>query len=214
MQRFSYRLKQEGSRLVARLGWAGSGRYRVILVHVALVAVFGVFLPWMKGIDFLDSVMTAAYACLGVLFAAPAAAQAFADERPRSLNGALACVAIAVAYGEFLTLVILLAGFMTVYLSHPSFMIPPDLTTLARAGALGLAAATALASIAGWVTLRFSAGAARAALRGIFLALLVLFFYRYRWLPDVAGTAAIASAWIAAIAILGLRWEIRRKAHP
>lgn len=77
MQRFSYRLKQEGSRLGARLGWQGSGRYRVILVHVALVAVFGVFLPWMKGIDFLDSVMTAAYACLGVLFAAPAAAQAF-----------------------------------------------------------------------------------------------------------------------------------------
>lgn len=119
-------------------------------------------------------------------------------------------MAIAVAYGEFLTLVILLAGFMTVYLSHPTFMIPPDVTTLARASALGVTAATALASIAGWVTLRFSAGTARAALRAIFLALLVLFFYRYRWLPDVAGTAAIVSAGIAAVAILALRWEILR----
>ena len=213
MQRFSYRLKQEGIRLGGRLGWAGSGRYRVILVHVALVAVFGVFLPWMKGIDFLDSVMTAAYACLGVLFAAPAAAQAFSDERPGSIAGALACVAIAVAYGEFLALVILLAGFMTVYLSHPSFMIPPDLTTLTRASALGLAAATALASVAGWVTLRFSAAAARLALRAIFLALLVLFFYRYRWLPDVAGTAAIVATGVAAIAIVALRWEIERTKH-
>src|SRR5579863_661916 len=115
MQRFTYRLKQEGIRLGARLGWEGSGRYRVVLIHVALVAVFGVFLPWMKGIDFLDSVMTAAYACLSVLFAAPAAAQAFSEERPRSMTTAAACIAIAVLYGEFLTFVILLAGFMTVY---------------------------------------------------------------------------------------------------
>jgi hypothetical protein len=210
MQRFTYRLKQEGIRLGARLGWEGSGRYRVILVHVALVAVFGVFLPWMKGIDFLDSVMTAAYACLGVLFAAPAAAQAFADEHPRSMTTAVACIAIAVLYGEFLTFVILLAGFMTVYLTHPGFMLAPDLSTLALAGAFGLTASTALAAIAGWITLRFSAGVARLALRGVFLTLLVLFFYRYRWLPAVAGTAAVISTSIATIAILGLRLEVRR----
>jgi len=213
MQRFSYRLKEEGIGLGARLGWKGSGRYRVILIHVALVAVFGVFLPWMKGIDFLDSVMTAAYACLGVLFAAPAAAQAFADERPGSMTAAMARIAVAVVYGEFLALVILLAGFMTVYLTHPSFMLAPDLTTLVRAGALGIAASTALAAIAGWITLRFSAGVARAGLRGVFLMLLVVFFYRYRWLPDVAGTAAVISTSIAAVAILALRMQIRRGEH-
>jgi len=210
MQTFSYRLKQEGLGLGARLGWKGPGRYRVVLTHVALVAVFGVFLPWMKGIDFLDSVMTAAYACLGVLFAAPAAAQAFADERPESMTAAMARIAVAVLYGEFLALVILLAGFMTVYLTHPSFMLAPDLTTLVRASALGIAASTALAAVAGWITLRFSAGVARAGLRGIFLLLLVVFFYRYRWLPDVAGTAAVVFIGIAAVAMVALRTQIAR----
>jgi hypothetical protein len=211
MQRFLYRLKLEGARLGARLGWSTSGRFRVILVHVALVAVFGIFLPWMKGIDFLDPVMTAAYACLGVLFAAPAAAQAFSDERPESITAALAMVAVTVLYGEFLALIILLAGFMTVYLSHPTFMLAPDVTTLTRAGALGLFASTGLASTAGWVTLRFSAGVARATLRGVFLTLLVVFFYRYRWLPDVAGAAAACAASVTLIVILALRWEIERR---
>lgn len=211
MQRFSGRLKQEGIRLGGRLGWEGSGRYRVILIHIALVAVFGVFLPWMKGIDFLDPVMTAAYACLGVLFAGPAAAQGFAADRPQSMTGALALIAVAVLYGEFLALVILLAGIMTVYLTHPSFMLAPDLTTLARAAVLGIVASIALAAIAGWVTLRFSAGAARAALRIIFLTALVVFFYRYRWLPDVAGTAAAISAGIAVVAILALGRQMGRE---
>ena len=210
MQTFSYRLKQEGLGLGARLGWKGPGRYRVVLTHVALVAVFGVFLPWMKGIDFLDSVMTAAYACLGVLFAAPAAAQAFADERPESMTAAMARIAVAVLYGEFLALVILMAGFMTVYLTHPSFMLAPDLTTLVRASVLGIAASTALAAVAGWITLRFSASVARAGLRGIFLLLLVVFFYRYRWLPDVAGTAAVVFIGIAAVAMVALRTQIAR----
>ena len=126
------------------------------------------------------------------------------------MTAALARIAVAVLYGEFLALVILLAGFMTVYLTHPSFMLAPDLTTLVDAGALGIAASTALAAIAGWITLRFSAGVARAALRGVFLMLLVAFFYRYRWLPDVAGTAAVVSTGIAAIAILALRQQIAR----
>jgi hypothetical protein len=213
MQKLSNRLKQEGISLGGRLGWVGSGRYRVILIHLALVAVFGVFLPWMKGLDFLDSVITAAYACLGVLFAAPAAAQAFADQRPSSIMGALVSIAVAVLYGEFLALVILVAGFMTVYLTHPTFMLAPDLSTLARAGALGISASIALGSIAAWITLRFSAGVARAALRSIFLMLLLVFSYRYRWLPDVAGTAAVVSTSVAAIAILALRWEIERGRH-
>ena len=85
-----------------------------VLLYVALIAVFGVLLPWTKGLDFLDPVMTSAYACLGVLFAGPATAEAFAEKRPDSLKAALRRVAKAVIYGEALALAMLIAGVATV----------------------------------------------------------------------------------------------------
>jgi hypothetical protein len=176
---------------------------RVVLVHIAIIAVFGVLFPWMRGIGFLDPVMTAAYACLGVLFAAPAAAQWFGMERPRSLARAIACILRAVAYGEMMTVLILLAGFTTLYATRP-FAFGPDLETMALAGAFGIAASLATATIAGWMTLRLSAGAAQAGMRVLFLLLLCLFFFKAGWLPDVAGRAALISLAIAAAALLGL----------
>src|SRR5712691_3017664 len=86
METFPYHLLLEGIELGSRLGMGRPGGLRTVLIHVALVAVFGVYLPWQKGLDFLDPVITTAYACLSVLFAAPAAAQAFAAGRAGSLK--------------------------------------------------------------------------------------------------------------------------------
>ncbi len=189
------------------------GGFRVILIHAALVAVFGVFLPWTKGVQFLDPVIIAAYACLGVLFAAPAAAQVFARERPHSMITAMARILMAVLYGECMASAILLAGFITVYSTHPRGSIPaPDLHTLAAASLLGATASLALAAASAWITLRLSARAARHALRLVFLLLLVLFFYRSRWLPDVAGTGALVCLALAAIFIFALRGPLRSAA--
>ena len=70
-------LTEEASNLRTRLGFQGAGWIWSLPIYVLVIGVFGVFLPWQKGRDFLDSVILGAYACLGVVFAAPAAAPEF-----------------------------------------------------------------------------------------------------------------------------------------
>jgi hypothetical protein len=173
---------------------------------VGLVAVFGVYIPWLKGFDFLDPVITAAYACLGVLFAAPASAQAFANEDPVSMREVIARIVMAVVYGEIIAVTVLTWGFATVYLTHGRhFLVAPALDTLVAAGLLGITGSFALAAAAAWITMRFSANAARGAMRVVFLLMLLGFFYRSRWLPDVADTAALVCFVIAAAEFFALR---------
>ena len=198
--------------LASHVGIGRSGGSRVILIHLAIVAVFGVYLPWRKGLEFLDPVLLAAYACLGVLFAAPAAIQAFAGERPSTMKDAMTRVVMAVLYGEGMAVVILLAGFLTVYLTRPA-MFAPDLGTLAAASILAIVASLALAALSAWLTLRFSASAARRALRVIFLLLLVVFYFRARWLPDVADTATLVFLVLAAVAIFALRGVLKARSE-
>ena len=183
-------------------------RVPTAFLYVALIAVFGVLLPWTKGLDFLDPVMTAAYACLGVLFAGPASAEAFAEKRPDSLKAALRRVAKAVLYGEGLALTMLIAGVATVSISRGRRLRLPELDVVGEAGLLGLMASTALALIAGWITLRFSHGAARRALRFVFLLMLVAFFFWSRWLADAALPAAALAAVIAGVMVLVLRRQV------
>ena len=59
--------------------------------------------------------------------------------------------------------------------------------------------------LAGWIATKFSAVAARSAMRVMFLGLLVLFFFDSRWLPDVMGIGSLAAVSVAAVALLGLR---------
>jgi hypothetical protein len=181
---------------------------RTVFLYAALIAVFGVLLPWTKGLDFLDPVMTAAYACLGVLFAGPASAEAFAEKRPDSLKAALRRVAKAVMYGEGLALVMLIAGVATVSISRRGGLRLPEFDVLGEAGLLGLMASAALALMAGWITLRFSHSVARRALRFVFLAMLVAFFLWSRWLPDAALPGAALAAAIAGVMILALRRQV------
>jgi hypothetical protein len=205
MGSFPNHLKQEGMGLRTRFG------ARSVIVHLVVVAVFGVALPYLRGIQFLDSVMLAAYACLGILFAAPAAAEAFGVDNPLTLGEAMARVLTAVLYGEAMTAAILLAGFATVYSTAKHFIFAPDLETLGKAALLGIAVSFALATIAGWITLRFSPNAARAVLRVLLLGLLWLFFSYSNWLPDVAGRAAWVSTGVAAVGVLGLRMAIAKR---
>jgi hypothetical protein len=206
MESFPYYLRQQSKDLGLRVGFGRPGGYRLLLLHLALVAVFGVYIPWVKGLDFLDPVITAAYACLGILFAAPASAQAFANESPVSMREVIARIVMAVVYGEMIAVIVLGCGFGTVYLTHSRHLVVmPDLDTLVAAGLLGITGSFALAAAAAWITLRFSANAARGAMRVTFLLLLLVFFYRSRWLPDVADTAALVCFVIAAAEFFALR---------
>jgi len=152
--------------------------------------------------------MTAAYACLGVLFAGPAAGEAFAEKRPDSLKGALLRVGKAVMYGEILTVAMMIAGVATVSVSRGRRLRLPELDVLGEAGLLGLTASMALALIAGWVTLRFSHGAALRTLRFVFLAMLVAYYLWSRWLPDAALRGAALAAVIAGVMIFMLRRQV------
>jgi hypothetical protein len=207
MQNLLDSLRREGRTFLSRMGIGWPGGSRIILIHVALLAVFGVFLPWRKGLEFTDPVILSAYLCMSVVFAAPSAAEAFADSTPASMTEAAVRIAGAVIYGECLVTVMLVAGIATVTATHPraTALFPPDWQTLAGAGALGITASLALGAAAAWITLRFSAGAARGALRFIFLLLLLAFFYWSRWLPEFAPTGTLICVVLAAAMLLGLR---------
>ena len=99
-------------------------RLLTVILHLILVVVFGVLLPLRKGLGFLEPIMITAYACLGVLFAAPAAAKAFAKSRPQSMREAGARAAKAVGYGEGLALVMLIAGGATVSVAQRRVLVP------------------------------------------------------------------------------------------
>jgi len=182
---------------------------RVIFLHLALIAIFGVLLPYRKGLDFLDPVMISAYSCFGVLFAAPAAALAFAKGRPQTMKEAAWRTAKAVGYGEGLALAMLLTGVVTVSVARRRLLLP-QLDVLAEAALLGLAGSIALALLAGWMTLRFSAGAARIGMRAIFLALLLLFLFRAQRLPEIPLRGVELSVALSALMIILLRREV----HP
>lgn len=173
-----------------------------VLVHLVILALFGVVWPWTRGVNFFDPVFLAAYACLGVLFSGPAAAQLFSDP-PRAMREALARVGLAVLYGEIMALLILAGGIATVLITR-RVPIGPDWIDLAEAAGMGLAGSLAMAAVAGWVTLRYSPAAARQIMRAILFALLVLFFYKSRWLPDVLGRGTSMCLGVAFLALFGI----------
>jgi len=189
-------LAEEASNLRTRLGFQGPGWIRVLPVYLLVIGIFGVFLPWQRGRDFLDAVILGAYACLGIVFAAPAAAPEF--DRFPTIQEALARVAISVFYGEVLAGAMLLLGIATVYASRGGrIMVGPDLRSLAECAALGLTLSWAVSTATVWLSLRTSPRAAKAAVRLMFLVLLAAFYFRSGWLPTVAlrgvGIALLAS---------------------
>lgn len=185
---------------------ATSKRSRNALSYLLLIAAFGVLVPYLKGLEFFNPQLLSAYACMGTIFAGPAVAQAFGD-KPSSFGEAARWIVQAVLFGEWIIAAMLSAGILTVYLTHRhTVFFPPDVPALAIAAGFGVSISLALAAGAAWLTTQFSPGAARIALRIVFLALVALFFYRGQWLPQVAAMGAWITLGIAAI-FLGLLWR-------
>ena len=183
---------------------------RTVLLHLVLIAIFGVFLPLRKGLGFLEPIMITAYACLGVLFAAPGAASAFSKGRPQTMLEAGVRAAKAVGYGEGLALVMLIAGVVSVSVANGRALYP-ELDVLGLGAALGLAASIALALLSGWMTLRFSAAAARMGLRVIFIGLLMLFVFQGERLPEIQLRGVELSVALSALMVILLRREVHPK---
>ena len=173
-------------------------------LYVLAVLAFGVAVPLAKGLGFLDPVLLSAYACLGIVFAGPAAAQAF-EKKPASLGEAARWILKAVFFGELVALAMLGCGLATVFFRHRAAFFPPDVESLAEAALLGLAASLAVASLSAWTALQFSASAARMVMRLVFLGLLVLFYLRGRWLPEVYLSGALYCAGVTLVLLLLMR---------
>jgi hypothetical protein len=205
-------LAVEASDLRARLGFQGTGWVRVIPVYLLLIGIFGVFLPWQKGVNFLDSVMLGAYACLGVVFAGPAATSEF-TALP-TVRKALVRVVISVIYGELVAGIMLLLGLVTVYVSHGGRVaVGPDLNSLAECTVLGLTLSLAVSMGAVWLSVKFSPGAAKNALRLVFLGLLAAFYLRSGWLPVVALRGAGISLMASMLFFTLLRAALRSQSR-
>ncbi|MGH9592332.1 MAG: hypothetical protein ACRD5L_04520, partial [Bryobacteraceae bacterium] len=198
MVAFSQRLADEAGALCQRLGFNSGAWLRTTLTHLAVVGLFGVFLPWQKGVGFLDPVILGAYACFGVVFAGPASAHDAKNMDP------LARILVCVLYGEFLVLGMLFTAIAILYTTHRIY-VGPDLESLAMCGLFGLALSLAVSTIAVWMSFAYSPSAARSVVRLVFLALLAAFFFRSRRLPAVASWGAGIALAVAIIAYLRLR---------
>src|SRR5579872_5673821 len=84
---------------------------RQALVLLAVVIAFGILVPVYKGVGFLDPRIIAAYGCLALLFVAPASAELGAAP------AILTRIAIIVAWGWGITVLILVTGIVTVNLT-------------------------------------------------------------------------------------------------
>jgi hypothetical protein len=171
-------LGNEAAALARRLGFLGPAWPRAWIIHLMVIAVFGVLLPYIKGLDFFDPAIVGLYTCLGSIFAAPAAA---ASLEAASLAVACARVAVCVVYGELMALAMTATGVATVYFSHRrGLFFPPALDSLLESSALGFVLSCALCAVAVWVSVRWSSGIAKLLLRLIFLGILVWIFLRGR----------------------------------
>jgi hypothetical protein len=176
------------------------------LLHFLLLAAFGIWIPHLKGIDFLDSQVLGAYACLGLIFAAPATAQSFVNAESVSFQQAMSRIVVGILYGEAAVAAILGTAIATVYLSNRGAYVPtPDWTQLARSASFGFGVSAMLASMAAFVAVRFSRTAAMICLRAAFFGLLILFFYRGQWLPEIGFAPAAACLAIAGLFVGLLR---------
>ena len=102
---------------------------RQALVVLMVVIAFGILVPMYKGFGFLDPRILAAYACLALLFVAPASAELAATHgkahRRREFS---ARIAIIVAWGWGITVLILGTAIVTLNITNPArsgFIAPP-----------------------------------------------------------------------------------------
>ena len=186
------------------VAWAALG------MHVLLLAAFGVFVPWLKGVEFMDPALPMIYVCLGPLFAAPALVQLL-RERGAEWPTTWTRIVAATVYGEGMTLLLLVLGLGTVLIGHrQAYLFLPDPILLGEAVLLGLGLTLALTAMSAWITLQFSGRMAMVVLRVLFLLLFAVFLLRSWWLPSIAGWGAVSSFGVAGCFLLLVRQRTAR----
>lgn len=197
----------EAAALARKVGLGRPVAWKAAVTHLAVLAIFGIYLPWLKGVEFMDAALPTIYTCLGPLFAAPALVQLL-REGGSTWPVTSARITAASIYGEGVTLLLLVLGIGTVLVTHrQAYLFLPDPVLLGEALLLGLGLTVTFTALSAWITFQFSTRMAMTVLRVLFLLLFALFFLRSWWLPVIAGRSAIVALGLAA----GVLFFVKRR---
>ena len=213
---------KELANLLRRAGGPGS-----LVSHLAVLAAFGVLVPWVKGFEFLDPLILLAYTAIPILFVAPASTAVFA-EPPKGAPAVISKLAAVMLYGWGIGVLVLLCGLATVNIADwYGHLVLPSTKFLIDALLLGFCASLFVASLGALLTSTLAPNPARNILRLAFLLPLLAMatarrFASAEWQSRIAAGmttrglahfALLASVNLAALDILlllGLLARFRR----
>lgn len=180
---------------------------RQALVVLIVVVTFGILVPWYRGFTLLDPRILAAYACLALLFVAPATAELSGDLQAKMSNSAiLARIGLIVAYGWAVTVVILATALVTLNLTNRrGILITPPWALCTALLAFSLAGSTTVATASATLARYVSAAGAKSVLRGLFLLVLMVLAFSSRLLPE--SWQIVLSDYTGRRAMTRLAWE-------
>ena len=180
---------------------------RQALIILAVVVTFGILVPWYKGFAFLDPRIIAAYACMALLFVAPASAEVAALQPAETSSPALLSrIGIVVAYGWAVTVVILISALVTLNVTNwRGVLITPPWGLCGALLVFSLAGSCAVALACGVLARYLSAAGVKSILRGVFLLVLMVLAFSERLLPE--SWQIILSDHATRRAITRLAWE-------
>jgi hypothetical protein len=154
------------------------------VIILAVVLVFGILVPYYKGLEFLDPVVILVYACMSLLFVVRASAEIFAATEPVARAEITSRFGMILAYGWGTTVMMLLSGIVTVNVTHwHGHVLLPSSALLGSAVLLSLIATVAVISGTALLARRVGAQSAKSLLRVSFLLLLLLGAFGFRYLP-------------------------------
>ena len=181
---------------------------RQALVVLIVVAAFGILVPLYKGFGFLDPRIIAAYACLALLFVAPASAEVVSAEGNIAPAAIFGKIALIVAWGWGVTLLILASAMITLNLMarRGGVLVPPT-RFLAAVLTFSLVASIAIAVLGALLARRFSASGVKNILRTGFLVILLLLAFGSRVLPERVQLE-ILDRFSTRRALTSLAWEL------
>jgi hypothetical protein len=182
---------------------------RQAVVILVVVAAFGILFPLYKGFGLLDSRILAAYACLALLFVAPASAE-LAAAHGKSLAPAAVVrrIAVIIAWGWGITVVILVTAIVTLNLmSRGGGWLAPPWGFLAAILTFSLSGSAAIAMLGAVLARWFSAAGVKNILRIGFLAILLAIAFGSRVLPERAQLE-IADHFSTRSALTRLAWDL------
>lgn len=157
---------------------------RDAILTVFVFLMFGIYVPYRRGIDFFDTLLLVPYTCISFLFCAPVVIDSIYSEG-RGGGVSLKQLVRGIAYGWCCGLVIVGTGIATVNftLSQPRAVLPP-VAVLLSALVVSLLGCGFVAGLSAWVSFREDKPEdSKRRMRVAFLALLCAVWFIPGWLP-------------------------------